>query len=73
MTGEGIAVNWFKKSSLPAAAQLSELLLSGFGYAPSLAHPHHDAEDLMQQAWLRLQRDGFTPSRAGRTRFTSLR
>jgi RNA polymerase sigma-70 factor (ECF subfamily) len=56
MTGEGLAVNWFKKSSLPDAAQLSELLQSGFRYALSLVHHHHDAEDLVQQAWLRLQR-----------------
>ena len=61
MTGEGLAVNWFKKSSLPDAAQLSELLQSGFRYALSLAHHHHDAEDLVQQAWLRLQRNGSQP------------
>ena len=61
MTGEGLAVNWFKKSSLPDAAQLSELLQSGFRYALSLAHHHQDAEDLVQQAWLRLQRNGSQP------------
>jgi len=67
MTGEGLAVNWFKKSSLPDTAQLSELLQSGFRYALSLAHHHHDAEDLVQQAWLRLQRqrNGSTPIARG--------
>ena len=58
-------MNWFKKSSLPDAAQLSELLQSGFRYALSLAHHHHDAEDLVQQAWLRLQRNGSTPIARG--------
>ena len=65
MTDEGITVNWSKKSSLPDAAQLSELLQSGFRYALSLAHHHHAAADLVQQAWLRLQRNGSTPIARG--------
>jgi RNA polymerase sigma-70 factor (ECF subfamily) len=30
------------------------LLQSGFRYAYSLTHQHHDAEDLVQEAWLKL-------------------
>lgn len=60
-------MNWFKKSSTPDAVELSELLQSGFRYALSLAHHHQDAEDLVQQAWLRLQRqrNGSTPIKRG--------
>lgn len=32
------------------------LLQAGFRYALSLSHDHHDAEDLVQEAWLRLCR-----------------
>ncbi len=42
-----------------------ELLQSGYRYALSLAHRAHDAEDLVQEAWLRLvRRNGFVDSRA---------
>lgn len=30
-----------------------ELLQAGFRYALSLSHHHHDAEDLVQQAWMK--------------------
>lgn len=32
---------------------MEELLQSGFQYACALAHHHHDAEDLVQMAWLK--------------------
>tara|TARA_Y100000815_G_C13100492_1_gene409217 strand:- start:9 stop:533 length:525 start_codon:yes stop_codon:yes gene_type:complete len=54
-------VNWFNKSGNQEAAQFRELAQSGFRYALSLAHHHHDAEDLAQQAWLKLQRNGSSP------------
>ena len=38
-----------EESSLTA----EELLQSGFRYAWALAHNHHDAEDLVQMAWLK--------------------
>jgi len=31
-----------------------DLLLAGFRYAYSLANRHHDAEDLVQEAWVRI-------------------
>lgn len=33
-----------------------DLLQAGFRYAFSLTHQHHDAEDLVQEAWVRLSR-----------------
>lgn len=33
-------------------SQLRELLQAGYRYALSLSHHHHDAEDLVQQAWM---------------------
>lgn len=33
-----------------------DLLQTGFRYAFSLTHQHHDAEDLVQEAWIRLSR-----------------
>ena len=41
---------------MPAPPSLSaeELLQSGFRYAYALTHHHHDAEDLVQTAWLKL-------------------
>lgn len=32
--------------------ELRELLQAGYRYALSLTHHHHDAEDLVQQAWM---------------------
>jgi RNA polymerase sigma-70 factor (ECF subfamily) len=54
-------VSWFNKSGIQETAQFRELAQSGFRYALSLAHHHHDAEDLAQQAWLKLQRNGSSP------------
>ena len=54
-------MNWFNKSGNQEAAQFRELAQSGFRYALSLAHHHHDAEDLAQQAWLKLQIHGSGP------------
>ena len=54
-------MNWFNKSRSQETAQFRELAQSGFRYALSLAHHHHDAEDLAQQAWLKLQRNGSSP------------
>ena len=54
-------MNWFNKSGSQETAQFRELAQSGFRYALSLAHHHHDAEDLAQQAWLKLQRNGSGP------------
>lgn len=41
---------------MPASPSLSteELLQSGFQYAYALTHHYHDAEDLVQAAWLKL-------------------
>ena len=41
---------------MPAPPSLSaeELLQSGFQYAYALTHHYHDAEDLVQTAWLKL-------------------
>ena len=41
---------------MPAPPSLNEeeLLQSGFRYAYALTHHHHDAEDLVQTAWLKL-------------------
>ncbi len=41
---------------MPVSSSLSEeeLLQSGFRYAYALTHHHHDAEDLVQTAWLKL-------------------
>jgi len=42
-----------------------ELLQSGFRYAYALTHHHHDAEDLVQTAWLKLhQRYGTMTTKA---------
>ena len=54
-------MNWFNKSGSQETAQFRELAQSGFRYALSLSHHHHDAEDLAQQAWLKLQRNGSSP------------
>ena len=54
-------MNWFNKSGSQETAQFRELAQSGFRYALSLSHHHHDAEDLAQQAWLKLQSNGSSP------------
>lgn len=43
---------------MPELLSLSaeELLQSGFQYAYALTHHHHDAEDLVQTAWLKLHK-----------------
>ena len=57
---------------LPEQAAALELLQSGFRYAFSLAHHRHDAEDLVQEAWLKLCiRYGGATSRAAL--FTTIR
>lgn len=49
-----------KKEVVPADGPESmseeDLLQAGYRYALALAHHHQDAEDLVQQAWLRLHR-----------------
>lgn len=37
-------------------AQIQELLQAGYRYALSLTHHHYEAEDLVQEAWLRVWR-----------------
>ena len=54
-------MNWFNKSRIRETAQFKELAQSGFRYALSLSHHHHDAEDLVQQAWLKLKKNGYGP------------
>ena len=52
---------------MPASPSLSaeELLQVGFQYAYALTHHHHDAEDLVQTAWLKLyQRYGAVTTKA---------
>ena len=52
---------------MPAPSSLSEeeLLQVGFQYACALTHHHHDAEDLVQTAWLKLyQRYGTVMTKA---------
>ena len=52
---------------MPELLSLSaeELLQSGFQYAYALTHHHHDAEDLVQAAWLKLhQRYGTVTTKA---------
>lgn len=52
---------------MPELLSLSaeELLQSGFQYAYALTHHHHDAEDLVQTAWLKLhQRYGTVSTKA---------
>ena len=50
------------ESQLPSA---EELLQVGFQYAYALTHHHHDAEDLVQTAWLKLyQRYGEVKTKA---------
>ena len=52
---------------MPASLSLSEeeLLQAGFQYAYALTHHHHDAEDLVQTAWLKLyQRYGAVTTKA---------
>ena len=52
---------------MPASPSLSEeeLLQVGFQYACALTHHHHDAEDLVQTAWLKLyQRYGAMTTKA---------
>jgi RNA polymerase sigma factor (sigma-70 family) len=57
---------------LPQQAAALELLQSGFRYAFSLSHHRHDAEDLAQEAWLKLcVRYGGATSRAAL--FTTIR
>lgn len=49
----------------PEAGSEIELLQSGYRYALSLTHHRHDAEDLLQEAWLNLcRRYGAASSRA---------
>jgi RNA polymerase sigma-70 factor (ECF subfamily) len=56
----------------PDQAAALELLQSGFRYALSLSHHQHDAEDLAQEAWLKLcVRYGGAISRAAL--FTTIR
>jgi RNA polymerase sigma-70 factor, ECF subfamily len=58
----------------PAGTEPSqrELLQSGFRYALSLSHHHQDAEDLTQEAWVKLSRRyGAVASRAAL--FTTIR
>ena len=53
--------------AMPALPSLSEeeLLQVGFQYAYALTHHHHDAEDLVQTAWLKLyQRYGAVTTKA---------
>ncbi len=40
--------------SAPPSLSAEELLQSGFRYAYALTHHHHDSEDLVQAAWLKL-------------------
>ncbi|MFP6874703.1 MAG: RNA polymerase sigma factor [Verrucomicrobiales bacterium] len=53
--------NWFNKSTTRETGQFRQLAQSGFRYALSLSHHHQDAEDLVQQAWLKLQQKGSPP------------
>lgn len=47
-----------------AALEAGDLLQQGYRYALALSHHPHDAEDLVQEAWLGLSRRyGSTPSR----------
>ena len=48
------------------------MVQSGYRYAFSLTHNHHDAEDLAQQAWYKLQRNGDESIVRGRF-FTTIR
>lgn len=49
----------------PEAGSEIELMQSGYRYALSLTHHSHDAEDLLQEAWLNLcRRYGAASSRA---------
>ena len=54
-------MNWFNKPRIRETAQFRELAQAGFRYALSLSHHHHDAEDLVQQAWLKLKRNESGP------------
>lgn len=45
-----------KSSPSTAAVSENELVQAGYRYALSIARHHQDAEDLVQQAWLKLQR-----------------
>lgn len=57
-----------EKHSVPFTSEESsqiELMQSGYRYALSLTHRSHDAEDLVQEAWLNLcRRYGVASSRA---------
>lgn len=49
----------------PSSLSEEELLQVGFQYAYALTHHHHDAEDLVQTAWLKLyQRYGAVTTKA---------
>ncbi len=66
-------VSWFKQSSSSNDdACCKEMVQSGYRYAVSLTHNHHDAEDLAQQAWYKLQRNGDESIVRGRF-FTTIR
>ncbi len=54
--GTAIAVGIATDDSSGDAVDDAGLLQAGFRYALSLSHDHHDAEDLVQEAWLRLCR-----------------
>ena len=69
MGGTGRRTN---KARASPALCAEEMLQAGFRYAYALTHHHHDAEDLVQTAWIRLHKRG----RARTTRallFTTIR
>lgn len=60
------------KARISPTLGTEETLQAGFRYAFALTHHHHDAEDLVQTAWLRLHRRGHAcPTKA--LLFTTIR